>query len=172
MLVDSTVTAPVQTRRISSVTSVSSNINSTNSVDTTGNMWDLNNLQFIDDSAWSFNSDFWMNAVGVEATSSHPLNGPLLSPGYPNDEYSSNRQDAPRPTRSPIILDLRSLWITKIHSGEETLDLPPSSPVQTPSSGPEDATHIDEQYRRGLTNAFIYQLPQDVSVPSSEFLVC
>lgn len=136
-------------------------------------MWDLENLQFPDDgSLWSFNSDFWMNAVGIEPSSNHAHHGQILSPRYSSELYTSAEPSPSEFIGSVTVLDLRRLWITRMNRNLDGSHLVPSSPETTPSAHPEEAAHIDDQYRRSLTKAFIYQLPQDVSLPSSHFLVC
>lgn len=139
-----------------------------------GNLWDLGSIPFPDDvSLWSFNSNFWMNAVGMDPILSQAHQEQMPSPRCTTDICVSTAASSSESARPSAVSDLSHLWLPQMHSRLDISQrLQVSSPARTPSSYSGDPTHIDEQYRRDLTKAFITQPSQEFSLPSSEFLVC
>jgi len=133
--------------------------------------WNFWNTLFVEDfSTWPMNSAFSMDALDMAPVSTDVHDMPMPDHGtptnFPIEEQSPSEFNLP-----PPIIDLVSIWFTKLPGSDEQLpNLPPSPAATTPNDQCIDAT-VDDQYRLRLRKVFLTPPPQDNRLPSSDFIV-
>ena len=141
-------------------------------------MYEFGNREIAEDDSllWAFNGDYLMNSIdmaGVPGQPDYLQSQPTVQQLNP---YVSDKQFRPESTQPPPLPDMRDIWFTKwANSHENVLRSRSQSPIRSPVSQstlpPDEQEPADEQYRQGLSIAFIQPLQAEDSLPSSSFLV-
>jgi hypothetical protein len=139
------------------------------------NVWDFQNLDFMEDtSLWTMDNGFAMNGI-EDATSGQPPDLHLQLFDYSVDNDISNGHDHPERPGLPIVLDMRNIWFTKVQRSDESQYHPSclaeSTTTSQPTSSPREPEIVDEECRRDLTRSLSHPFPQEDLLPSSGFLV-
>ena len=144
---------------------------------TGANVWDFENIDFMNDSSlWA--GPFGSITHGVYTA--EPLRE-LQELQFQTSEYSRNihvfdRHCSPDANQLPTIFDMRNIWFTKVQRSEESIqESPPyrrsSTTISHSAISPREPELVDDESLRGLSNALIHPFPQEHLLPSSEFLV-
>jgi hypothetical protein len=139
------------------------------------NVWDFQNLEFMEDTPlWTMDNGFAMN--GIEDTTSGHLPGLNLQLfDYSGDNDISNGQEHSERLRPPVALDMRNIWFTKVQRSDKSHYHPSflaeSTTTSQPTSSPREPEIVDEECRRNLSRSLNHPFPQEDLLPSSGFLV-
>lgn len=166
-----------QTQLQDTAISTSSPVQHIADLSTGANLWDLNHIQFMNESPlWAVSNNFLMNEGDTARSFGQTLDLQLQDPNYSSNNHVPDSQGYLETIHPPAVLDLRNVWFTRVHRSEDSLCDPPLSrqareSITQPVLSPSDPELVDEECRRGLTNALISPFPRDDLLPSSEFLV-
>ncbi len=139
------------------------------------NVWDFQNLDFMEDTPlWTMDNGFPMN--GIEDAASGQLQDMNLQIfDYTETNDFLNGQDHSERAGLPVVSDMRNIWFTKVQRSDESKCYPPflaeSSTTSQPTSSPREPEIVNEECRRDLTRSLNHQFPQEDLLPSSGFLV-
>lgn len=140
------------------------------------NLWDLQNLDFLNDGdpLWAIDNGFAMNGVDIGISGQvHDMN--LEAFDYSNGNNDFNGQHLLEDSGLPTPPDMRSIWFTKVQRSDESQYNPcflaESATASQPTSSPREPEIVDEDCRRHLTRSLVNPFPQENLLPSSGFLV-
>jgi hypothetical protein len=139
------------------------------------NIWDFHNLEFMEDTPlWTIDNGFPMNGID-NGTSEHFQAIDMQNFDFSGDRDISNGQDLPQKPGLPAVMDMRSIWFTKVQRSDENpyhpFFLAETTPTSQPTSSPREPEIVDEECRRDLTRSLVHPFPQEDLLPSSGFLV-
>jgi hypothetical protein len=139
------------------------------------NVWDFQNLKFMEDTPlWTMDNGLAMNGIEDHTSEQLPdLHLQLFD--YSGDNDISNGQEHPERLGPPIVVDMRNIWFTKVQRSDEShyhpAFLAENTTTSQPTSSPREPEIVDEECRRDLNRFLSHPFPQDDLLPSSGFLV-
>lgn len=142
---------------------------------TGSNVWDFQNLDFLEDTPlWSIDNGFAMSGMeGVTSGQLHDMNLQIFD--YSGTNGFINGQNHSESPQASVALDMRNIWFTKVPRSEDSHDYPSfqaeNSTTSQPTSSPREPEIVDEECRRYLTRSLGHPFPQEDLLPSSGFLV-
>jgi hypothetical protein len=131
-----------------------------------------------DSSAWTINTGILVNGANAVGPTAEIQDSQFQISAQSRNVCDA--QDPLEPIQPAAVFDMRDTWFTKIQRSvqrsEESLRNAASRPQSRISTShsvisPREPELVDEECRRGLTQALVYQFPQDHLLPSPEFLV-
>jgi hypothetical protein len=139
------------------------------------NVWDFHNLDFMEETPlWAIDNSFAINGI-QDGTSAQLEDLQLHGFDYSGGHDISNGHELSGKPGTPAILDLRSIWFTKVQRSDESpyhpFFLAETTPTSQPTSSPREPEIVDEECRRDLTRSLVHPFPQEDLLPSSAFLV-
>ncbi|KAE9376327.1 hypothetical protein N431DRAFT_501240 [Stipitochalara longipes BDJ] len=140
---------------------------------TGANLWDFQNLDFMDETPlWAIDNSFSVN--GVEDGNLGQLQDIQLQAfDYSGGNTTVNGYDLSEKPPPPV-LDMRSIWFTKVQRSDENpyhpFFLTETTPTSQPTSSPREPEIVDEECRRNLTRSLVHPFPQEDLLPSPGFL--
>ena len=143
--------------------------------ETGANLWDFYNLDFMEETPlWTIDDSFSM--TGVEEGNLGQLQDPPLQAfDYTCGNNVMNSHKLSENVRPPAVLDMRSIWFTKVQRSDANpyhpFFLAETTPTSQPTSSPREPEIVDEEYRRDLTKSLVHPFPQEDLLPSPAFLV-